>query len=168
MPHNFGAVFAGPVQGRTADDVIVDLVNIRCGGRRMKYETEEEEEEEEKEADTSEPEPLVEVNSRNSTIVITADARLITRCQQARRQSNSLSDVIFVEPASLLQQLERYRINANEEESLFGKNARSLTIRYNKPLDSDKRVDGKTNSMTSFKDSSIAMQQHAKPLVYLR
>lgn len=165
MPHNFGAVFAGPAQGRTADDVIVDLVNIRCGGRRMKYETEEEEE---KEADTSEPEPLVEVNSRNSTIVITADARLITRCQQARRQSNSVSDVIFVEPASLLQQLERYRINANEEESLFGKNSRSLTItppssrRYNKPLDSDKRVDGKTNSMTSFKDSSIAMQQHAK------
>ena len=160
MPHNFGAVFAGPVQGRTADDVIVDLVNIRCGGRRMKYD----DEKEVVEADTSVIEPLD--NSRNSTIVITADARLITRCQQARRQSNSLSDVIFVEPASLLQQLERYRINANEEESLFGKNARSLTItpsrRYNKPQDSDKRVDGKTNSMTSFKDSTIAMQQHAK------
>jgi len=163
IPHNFGAVFAGPVQGRTADDVIVDLVNIRCGGRRMKYGDEKDDEE----ADNSVTEPLVDVNSRNSTIVITADARLITRCQQARRKSNSLSDVIFVEPASLLQQLERYRINANEEESLFGKNARSLTIRspsrrYNKPQDSDKRVDGKTNSMTSFKDSSIAMQQHAK------
>jgi len=158
MPHNFGAVFAGPIQGRTADDVIVDLVNIRCGGRRMKYD-----EKDDEEADNSVTEPLVEVNSRNSTIVITADARLITRCQQARRKSNSVSDVIFVEPASLLQQLERYRINANEEESLFGKNARSLTNRrYNKPLDSDKRVDGKTNSMTSFKDSTIAMQQHAK------
>jgi len=163
MPHNFGAVFAGPVQGRTADDVIVDLVNIRCGGRRMKYGEKDDEEAE----NSVTAEPLVEVNSRNSTIVITADARLITRCQQARRKSNSVSDVIFVEPASLLQQLERYRISANEEERFFGKNSRSLTItppnrRYNKPLDSDKRVDGKTNSMTSFKDSSIAMQQHAK------
>ncbi len=30
MPHNFGAVFAGP-DGRTADDVVVDLVGLRCG-----------------------------------------------------------------------------------------------------------------------------------------
>jgi hypothetical protein len=77
MPHNFGVAFAGP--GRTADDVIVDLVELRCGGEEL-YET--------------------QPSSRNTTIVITADARLISRCQQARRESSSLSDVIFVEPAS--------------------------------------------------------------------
>ena len=165
MPHNFGAIFAGP-GGRTADDVIVDLVELRCGGGRSRLNdniknTGEHSEEDSLQSTTHDS------LSRNSTIVVTADARLITRCQQARRQSNSLSDVIFVEPASLLQQLERYRINSNEEESLFGKTtAPSLTmspaIGSRGPIDNNKRVDGKTNSMTSFKDSTIAMEQHAK------
>ena len=31
MPHSFGAMFTGP-GGRTADDFIVDLVELRCGG----------------------------------------------------------------------------------------------------------------------------------------
>ncbi|KAL7550913.1 hypothetical protein ACHAWF_014126 [Thalassiosira exigua] len=156
MPHNFGAVFAG---GRTADDVIVDLVEARCGGEYY-------------DCDRQSPMPSPSsqtLNSlRNSTIVITADARLISRCQQARRKSNSLSDVIFVEPASLLQQLERYRINSNEEESLFGVSAPSLQISPTmsgniKTLDGKgRRSDGKTSTMTSFKESTIAMQQHAK------
>ena len=160
MPHNFGVIFAGP-SGRTADDVIVNLVELRCGVGRSNENNGEHSEEDSAQSSST---PLaIESPSRNSTIVITADARLITRCQQARRQSNSLSDVIFVEPASLLQQLDT--INANEEESLFGKNAaRSLTVSpaIRRPIDNNKRVNGKTSSMTSFKESTIAATQHAK------
>ena len=43
--------------------------------------------------------------SRNTTVVITADARLISRCQRARRMGRSPSDVVFVEPASLREQM---------------------------------------------------------------
>jgi len=142
MPHNFGVMFAGP--DRTADDVIVDLVELRSTGREgiSNYDHEQ---------------------TRNSTIVITADSRLITRCQQARRKSNSVSDVIFVEPASLLQQLERYRINSNQEESVFGeKHYLSSPPLKSKSQQYDKRMDGKTTTVTSFKDSTIAMEQHAK------
>jgi len=163
MPHNFGAMFAGP-GGRTADDVIVDLVELRCGGIARTAGNGDDT----KVASYATPEPQAINSPRNTTIVITADARLISRCQQARRKSCSLSDVIFVEPVSLLQQLERYRISANEEESLFGQNGISLTMSppmnsSRKPIDdSSKRNDGKTNTMTSFKDSAIAMDQHAK------
>ncbi|KAL9191235.1 hypothetical protein ACHAXT_000941 [Thalassiosira profunda] len=155
MPHNFGAVFVGP--GRTADDVIVDLVGVRCGSGSYVASDD----------DDTIPQPVE--SSRNTTIVITADAGLISRCQEARRRSSSLSDVIFVEPASLLQQLERYRINAHEEEALFGevpslsKPTTSVSGRGTAIEERGKRrSDGKTSTMTSFKDSSIAASQHAK------
>ena len=162
LPHNFGAIFAGD---RTADDVIVDLVQLRCGGLPSYHiESNNNVDYEGGSLDVSDD------MTRNTTIVITADARLISRCQQARRQSSSLSDVIFVEPASLLQQLERYRINSHEEESLFGEalvqaSTHQITMPSSKNIDADsggKRSDGKTSTMTSFKDSSIAAQQHAK------
>mmetsp|Transcript_1178 Transcript_1178/g.2485 ORF Transcript_1178/g.2485 Transcript_1178/m.2485 type:complete len:964 (-) Transcript_1178:109-3000(-) len=157
MPHNFGAVFAGP--GRPADDVIVDLVEARCGGRSNTISNDDDLE------SPSEPQ-AIDSSTRNNTIVITADARLISRCQQARRKSSSLSDVIFVEPTSLLQQLEKYRTNSNEEESLFGERATSLTmsppVRRKTMDDNNRREDGKTNTMSSFKKSTIGMEQHAK------
>ncbi len=165
LPHNFGAIFAGD---RTADDVIVDLVQLRCGGLPSYHiESNNNVDYEGDSLDLSDDRDDV---TRNTTIVITADARLISRCQQARRQSSSLSDVIFVEPASLLQQLERYRINSHEEESLFGEalvqaSTHQITTPSAKNIDVDsggKRSDGKTSTMTSFKDSSIAAQQHAK------
>lgn len=138
MPNNFGMTFAGL---RTADDVIVDLVQLRCGDASVH------------------PDDM----SRNTTIVITADAKLISRCQIARRESSSLSDVIFVEPASLLQQLEVFKLNTHEEEGLFGESyQRSRSVHRAIVGDEGKRIDGKTNTMTSFKDSSIAMQQHAR------
>lgn len=159
MPHNFGAVFAGP--GRIADDVIVDLVEARCGGRLNAVSNGDD-------LESTPPEPqVVDATARNNTIVITADRRLIDRCQQARRKGASLSDVIFVEPTSLLQQLEKYRINGHEEEGLFGERATSLTmtrpVSRSKAMEKpNKREDGKTSTMTSFKDSTIGMEQHAK------
>lgn len=167
MPHNFGAAFAGP-SGRTADDVIVNLVTLRCGGRSTAFSDDDDDDDDLQATIPSEPQPMNSHYGRNSTIVITADARLISRCQQARRKSSSLSDVIFVEPASLLQQLERYRINTKEEERIFGENeSPKLTMsppsHRNKALDkSSRQSNGKTSTMSSFKDSSIAMEQHAK------
>ena len=80
--------------------------------------------------------------------------------------------MIFVEPASLLQQLERYRINSVEEEALFGAVSPPSLVTTTPParrnsaninLDEGGRsADGKTSTMTSFKDSTIAMQQHSK------
>lgn len=137
MPNNFGVAFAGL---RTADDVIVDLVQLRCGDGQQSI-------------------------SRNTTIVITADAKLISRCQIVRRESSSLSDLIFVEPSSLLQQLEVYKLNPHEECSLFGESHQSSSHsvhRANSMVGNQKRIDGKTNTMTSFKDSSIALEQHAR------
>lgn len=163
MPHNFGAIFAGP--GRTADDVIVDLVEQRCGLCESNGQS--------NDAVDGDDSPIVEnrdnpspATARNSTIVITADARLISRCQQVRRRGRASSDVVFVEPASLLQQLERYRTNARVEESFFGE----APVRVTTPspslvrgkISQGKREDGKTNKLTSFKDSTIAMAQHAK------
>ena len=155
LPHNFGAIFSG---GRTADDVIVDLVHLRCGGSPSFH----------NDIENSSEKALVNSSdmTRNTTVVITADTRLISRCQQARRQGSSLSDVIFVEPASLLQQLERYRTNSQGEETLFGEvysPVSSQNSRVPAPTDlSGKSKDGKTATMTSFKSSSIAAQQHAK------
>jgi len=113
--------------------------------------------------------------SRNTTVVITADARLISRCQRARRMGRSPSDVVFVEPASLLRQLERYRTDAAEEGSYLGgegadaigpKTTAAAATRTRRPPTPSTGVgrdaDGKTATMTSFKDSTIAMQQHAK------
>lgn len=170
LPHNFGAIFAG--EGQTADDVIVNLVHLRCGGIPSYHIKDIDDDNssfylDESNLQTSHPD---DTNlTRNTTIIITADARLISRCQQARRQSSSLSDVIFVEPASLLQQLERYRINSHEEESLFGELVpQASTDHITAPstqTNTDgggKRGDGKTSTMTSFKDSSVAAQQHAK------
>jgi hypothetical protein len=134
MPSNFGVAFAGL---RTADDVIVDLVQLRCGN--------------------------MDSAQRNTTIVITADGKLISRCQVARRESSSLSDVIFVEPASLLQQLEVYKLNSHEEEELFGERFQAPRSIHRRNFGDDgRRIDGKTSTMTSFKDSSIALQQHAR------
>lgn len=144
LPHNFGAIFAGP--GRTADDVIVDIVEGRVSGG-------------------NEPDVYTE---RNTTIVITADSRLISRCQQARRKSESLSDLVFVEPTSLIQQLERYRVHSDIEERLFGDRRAPPSGRMYSPTKmvavptGGKDKDGKTATMTSFKDSSIAAHQHAK------
>lgn len=136
LPNNLGVAFSGL---RTADDVIVDLVKLRCGD------------------DTQ------SVLSRNTTIIITADAKLISRCQIARRESSSLSDLIFVEPSSLLQQLEVYKLNTHEEEGLFGEFHQNVRPIQRANLgEFERRSDGKTNSMTSFKDSSIAMEQHAR------
>lgn len=136
LPNNLGVAFSGL---RTADDVIVDLVKLRCG------------------------DDVQSTLSRNTTIIITADAKLISRCQIARRESSSLSDLIFVEPSSLLQQLEVYKLNVHEEEGLFGEPYQSVRPIHRANLgEYEKRSDGKTNSMTSFKDSSIAMQQHAR------
>ena len=165
LPHNFGAIFSG---GRTADDVIVDLVQLRCGGSPS-YSNDEEDNDDIVDLEDDNNSHSFSDSSdmtRNTTIVITGDARLISRCQQARRQSRSLSDVIFVEPASLLQQLERYRTNSFEEESLFGEappQAPAHRVRVPPPTNgSGKSKDGKTTTMTSFKDSSIAASQHAK------
>eukprot|EP00804_Cyclotella_cryptica_P028322 CCRYP_013190-RA/>CCRYP_013190-RA protein AED:0.03 eAED:0.03 QI:179/1/1/1/0.75/0.6/5/1611/876 len=145
MPNNFGLAFAGD---RTADDIIVDLVKLRCGTTHNNL-------------DNIQPYSL-----RNTTIVITADAKLISRCQEARRQSTSFSDVIFVEPASLLQQLELYKINTHEEENLFGESSRTTSqpqLRHRGNIAQvERRIEGKTNTMTSFKDSTIAMEQHAR------
>lgn len=145
MPNNFGVAFAGD---RTADDVIVDVVKLRCGTSHNN-------------SDDIQP-----ISLRNTTIVITADAKLISRCQEARRQSSSFSDVIFVEPSSLLQQLEVYKINTHEEENLFGesshKDSRQQIIHSGKIAQSERRIEGKTNTMTSFKDSTIAIEQHAR------
>lgn len=62
-----------------------------------------------------------------------------------------------------------YRINSHEEESLFGEIAESEPLVLPRVTKSDvgrgsgqRRNDGKTNSLTSFKDSSIAAEQHAK------
>ncbi len=177
LPHNFGAIFSG---GRTADDVIVDLVQLRCGGSPSYYNDKEDNDEDDDDyvgvedgdnlhafPESAFPESSdFSVMTRNTTIVITGDARLISRCQQARRQGSSLSDVIFVEPASLLQQLERYTTNSQVEESLFGEvspQASAHRVRVPPPTDgSGKSKDGKTASMISFKSSSIAAQQHAK------
>lgn len=172
LPHNFGTIFAG---GRTADDVIVDLVQLRCGGSPSYYNDKKENDEDDDDSvgleDDADLHAFPEssdfgVMTRNTTIIITGDARLISRCQQARRQGSSLSDVIFVEPASLLQQLERYRTNSQEEESLFGDvspQASANRARVQPPTDvSGKSKDGKTPTMASFKTSSIAAQQHAK------
>ena len=167
LPHNFGAIFSG---GRTADDVIVDLVHLRCGGSPSFYNDKQGNDDVDS-VDMDDDDNLqVFADSgdmtRNTTIVITGDARLISRCQQARRQGSSLSDVIFVEPTSLLQQLERYRTNPQDEETLFGEafsQAPAHRVRVPPPSDgSGKSKDGKTASMTSFKSSSIAAQQHAK------
>ena len=172
MPHNFGVIFAGP--GRSADDVIVDLVELRCSGGFASDVDAVENEENESQQQQIIQTPLPS-SSRNTTIVITADAGLISRCQYARRVSSSLSDVIFVEPASLLQQLEKYRTNSIEEESLFGASSSGVgTSKYlttstaasggKKVMDngSGKNKDGKTSTMTSFRESSIASEQHAK------
>ena len=137
MPNNFGVAFAGL---RTADDVIVDLVQLRCGDGQQSI-------------------------SRNTTIVITADAKLISRCQIVRRESSSLSDLIFVEPSSLLQQLEVYKLNPHEETFLFGELHQSTSHsvhRANTMGGDQRRIDGKTNTMTSFKESSVALEQHAR------
>lgn len=163
LPHNFGAIFSG---GRTADDVIVDLVHLRCGGSPSFYNNKDDDSVDG--LDDSDNLQVLDDNidiTRNTTIVITGDARLISRCQQARRQGSSLSDVIFVEPASLLQQLERYRTNSQEEETLFGEAVSPANrVRVPPPTTdgSGKSKDGKTASMTSFKSSSIAAQQHAR------
>mmetsp|Transcript_6861 Transcript_6861/g.14091 ORF Transcript_6861/g.14091 Transcript_6861/m.14091 type:complete len:1018 (+) Transcript_6861:102-3155(+) len=171
MPHNFGVIFAGP--GRSADDVIVDVVELRCSGSGGADATPRDNDEE---TEIIVPTSNI-IASRNATIVITADAKLISRCQQARRKSSSLSDVIFVEPASLLQQLEKYRTTSVEEESFFGEgSSRNFGSRNsNYPVsrssivaavginDSNGRnKDGKTSTMNSFKESSIASEQHAK------
>ena len=97
LPHNFGAIFSG---GRTADDVIVDLVHLRCGGSPSFYNDKQGNDDIDS-VDMDDDDNLqVFADSgdmtRNTTIVITGDARLISRCQQARRQGSSLSDVIFV------------------------------------------------------------------------
>lgn len=173
LPHNFGAIFSG---GRTADDVIVDLVHLRCGGSPSFYNNDRREDNNEEYSDSLDADDCVNLQvvtdsgdmTRNTTIVITGDARLISRCQQARRQGSSLSDVIFVEPASLLQQLDRYRTNAQEEETLFGEafsQASTQRVSVPPPTTTDrsgKSKDGKTATMTSFKTSSIAAQQHAR------
>eukprot|EP00986_Skeletonema_menzelii_P000634 scaffold177_cov245-Skeletonema_menzelii.AAC.1 len=171
LPHNFGAIFSG---GRTADDVIVDLVHLRCGGSPSFYDGNDDNKEENGSSvdadDYDNLQVVADSNNmtRNTTIVITGDARLISRCQQARRQGSSLSDVIFVEPASLLQQLERYRTSPQDEETLFGEafsQAPTQRVRVPPPTATDgsgKSKDGKTATMTSFKTSSIAAQQHAK------
>lgn len=171
LPHNFGAIFSG---GRTADDVIVDLVHLRCGGSPSFYDGNDDNKEENGSSvdadDYDNLQVVADSNdmTRNTTIVITGDARLISRCQQARRQGSSLSDVIFVEPASLLQQLERYRTSPQDEETLFGEafsQAPTQRVRVPPPTATDgsgKSKDGKTATMTSFKTSSIAAQQHAK------
>ncbi len=171
MPHNFGVIFAGP--GRSADDVIVDIVELRCSGLAN---TDAMSNDNEVESDTIAPTDN-SMTLRNVTIVITADAKLITRCQQARRKSSSLSDVIFVEPASLLQQLEKYRTSSVEEESLFGDGSSRINGFRNSNYPSSRpptaaavgnndgngrNKDGKTSTMTSFKESSIASDQHAK------
>lgn len=142
MPNNFGVAFAGL---RTADDVIVDLVELRCG-------------------DANDAKDAQSLFSRNTTIVITADAKLIGRCQVAQRQSTS--NVLFIEPSSLLKQLEVYKLNLHEEKGLFGElshhNAHHASIDPAKFEEAGGRNGRKTNTMTSFKASTIAMEQHAR------
>jgi Icc-related predicted phosphoesterase len=86
----------------------------------------------------------------------------------------SASDLIFVEPASLLRQLERYRTSDVEEGSFLGgeeegsaaaigRRTTAMTGRSSTTTSGgDRRADGKTATMTSFRDSTIAMEQHAK------
>ena len=171
MPCNFGITFAGPQ--RTADDVIVDIVKLRCQLTNDDDQKEENEGNVEKNHDRLSIPPIPITAIRNTTVVITADTKLISRCQQAQRAGKSLlSDVIFVEPASLLMQLERYRINSYDEETyLGGREDDKQQKQQELPLMNSLRkksevgkgnVDGKTSAMTSFKDSTIAMEQHAK------
>ena len=202
MPRDFGVAFAGP--GRTADDVIVDIVGLRCGcdavyddggggGGRDGVDVDvdvdddvgdfdivddhdaHDYDDDEDEGDPGRRLRTAAGPSRNTTVVITADARLISRCQRARRMGRSPSDVVFVEPASLLRQLERYRTDAAEEGSYLGgegadaigpKTTTAAATRTRRPPTPSTGVgrdaDGKTATMTSFKDSTIAMQQHAK------
>ena len=181
MPCNFGVTFAGPQ--RTADDVIVDIVKLRC--QSTNDDDQEEENEEEKENgildnngnsnhnhnddDDDRSIPPTNIAMRNTTVVITADAKLISRCQQSQRAGRSISDVIFVEPASLLMQLERYRINSYEEETFLGgsggddERQQQLSTYSSSGMRKKSEigmvnVDGKTSTMTS----TIAMEQHAK------
>ena len=195
MPRDSGVAFAGP--GRTADDVIVDIVGLRCrcdavddddddggeGGRDPFDDIDEvgyfdividhDAHEDEDGGAPRRRSRTAAGPSRNTTVVITADARLISRCQRARRMGRSLSDVVFVEPASLLRQLERYRTDAAEEGSYLGEEgadaiglktttAATRTRRLPPSSGVGRDADGKTATMTSFRDSSIAAQQHAK------
>jgi len=109
-----GLLFAGP--SLTADDVIVSLVKERClagvGG--------------DDDNDTSS-------THRNTTVVVTADANLINRCQRQKREgsgrggsgsgidssnvwsgASSKSDLVFVEPASFLRELEKHAYADND------------------------------------------------------
>ena len=188
MPCNFGVTFAGPQ--RTADDVIVDIVKLRCQSTNDDQKEEEDEVEKENgilhddgngnddhddDDDDDRSIPPTNIATRNTTVVITADAKLISRCQQSQRAGRSISDVIFVEPASLLMQLERYRINSHEEETFLGSSSRGDDERQQQQPSTYSssgmrkkskigigNVDVKTSTMTSFKDSTIAMEQHAK------
>jgi hypothetical protein len=171
MPCNFGITFAGPQ--RTADDVIVDIVKLRCQSTNDDYQKEEKNEGNDENNNRSSIPPITTTAIRNTTVVITADTKLISRCQQAQRAGKSLlSDVIFVEPASLLMQLERYRINSYDEETFLGgrdnekqQQQQPSTWTNGMRMKSEigkGNVDGKTSTMTSFKDSTIAMEQHAK------
>ncbi|KAL3823261.1 hypothetical protein ACHAXA_003409 [Cyclostephanos tholiformis] len=86
-----------------------------------------------------------------------------------------MSDLIFVEPASLLRQLERYRTDDAEEGSFLGngdsaaaaiamdRRTTSIARRSSSTTSYDRGADGKTTTtMTSFGESAIAMEQHAK------
>lgn len=88
-----GVMFAGPIL--TADDVIVSLVKERCLGRLGRGGAG---------SDSG--------DGHNTTVVITADAGLINRCQRQRREAafiwNAKSDLVFVEPASFLRELEKH------------------------------------------------------------
>ena len=102
-----GVLFAGP--SLTADDVIVSLVKERClggGGGGIDDDN----------------------IHRNTTVVVTADANLINRCQRQKREGSgrggngssngwsgaSKSDLVFVEPASFLRELEKHSYADND------------------------------------------------------
>ena len=87
-----GVLFAGPTL--TADDVIVSLAKERCLGG---------------DDDNG--------AYHNTTVVVTADANLINRCQRQKREGSggaSKSDLVFVEPASFLRELEKHAYADND------------------------------------------------------
>lgn len=112
-----GVLFAGP--SLTADDVIVSLVKERClGGVGEEYDDD----------DDVKDSTASSSTHRNTTVVVTADANLISRCQRQKREGSgrggsgssngwsgaSKSDLVFVEPASFLRELEKHSYADND------------------------------------------------------
>jgi len=140
LADGLAAVFAGP--DRTADDVIVSLVGERCGaGTGVTGSSE---------GDVSGTVVAWAEEdgggsgagvARNATVVVTADAGLISRCQRARRESSTLSEVAFVEPASFLRELEVHASEA-EERAFFGIVEKGRREKFSPSSDDEKEGSG--------------------------